>query len=147
MGLGADHARPWSARRRRDGDRGQRRRQRGRHRGCPGTPLAGVSGMDSSVPPSARAFSVGNGAAKFQQLEEIINRYLRFPIDLIIIMCPEVHQAIHKDQCIRFNSTSSKVTRRVRNIQNLSKPTNNFDHTTHHTVCTWCIINYIYWTE
>ena len=32
-------------------------------------------------------------------------------------LAPEVYQAIHKDQCTRFNSISSKVTRRVRNTQ------------------------------
>ena len=32
-------------------------------------------------------------------------------------LAPEVHQALHKEQCIRYNSISSKVTRRVRIVQ------------------------------
>ena len=35
-------------------------------------------------------------------------------------LAPEVHITIHKEQCTRFNSISSKVTRRVRNNQETS---------------------------
>ena len=38
-------------------------------------------------------------------------------------LAPEVYQLLNKSKCVRFNSTSSKVTRRVRNTKDLSKPT------------------------
>ena len=44
-------------------------------------------------------------------------------------LAPEVHLIINKERCGRFNSTSSKVTRRVRINQDLSKPINNLDRT------------------
>ena len=49
-------------------------------------------------------------------------------------LAPEVHQLVNKDRCNRFNSTSSKVTRRVRNTQDLSKPIDNLDRSGHPTV-------------
>ena len=49
-------------------------------------------------------------------------------------LAPEVHLIINKERCGRFNSTSSKVTRRVRNTQDLSKPINNLGRPEHYTV-------------
>ena len=49
-------------------------------------------------------------------------------------LAPEVHQLINKSRCGRFNSTSSKVARRVRNTQDLRKPTNVLDRTEHSAV-------------
>ena len=49
-------------------------------------------------------------------------------------MAPKVNQLVHKDRCVRFNSTSSKVTKRVRNTEDLSKPINVLDRTEHDTV-------------
>ena len=49
-------------------------------------------------------------------------------------LAPEVYQLINKERCGRFNSTSSKVTRRVRNTQDLSKPINYLGRPEHCTV-------------
>ena len=38
-------------------------------------------------------------------------------------LAPEVHQVINKTKCVRFNSTSSKVTRRARNKSQQCKST------------------------
>ena len=37
-------------------------------------------------------------------------------------LAPEVNEIINKTKCVRFNSTSSKITHRVRSKQNHDKP-------------------------
>ena len=53
-------------------------------------------------------------------------------------LAPEVHQLTNKEGCNRYNSTSSKVTRRVRNTKDLSKPTTNLGRTEYLTVSESC---------